>query len=167
MEITKALPSDLIEIMYLLRVCVSDMNERGLKQWNNVYPGGSLMKQNLYKGLIYIVRETGVCKGMVTLNPEMPEDYKEMKPVVDESKTLYIQWLAVHPNWQKRGISKLLMDFAEDYARANGYKSILLDVFNNHEFAHQICQKYNFREIGKFHSSLQRIAFVCYGKEVV
>ena len=32
MEIRKAIPSDLVEILYLLRVCIKDMNEKGMKQ---------------------------------------------------------------------------------------------------------------------------------------
>ncbi len=166
MDIIKAIPSDLVEIMYLLRVCVKDMNEKGMKQWNNVYPDLLLMKKNLYGGLIYLAKERGVCKGMVTLNQEMPEDYNEILTNTDDKKTLFIQWLAVHPKWQNKGISKMLMDFAENFAKENGYKSILLDVFNNHEIAHQICQKYNYHEVGKFHSTMQKIAYVCYEKEL-
>ena len=166
MEIIKAVPSDLVEIMFLLRECVKDMNEKGMKQWNNVHPDGSLMKKNLYKELIYLVKDKGVCKGMVTLNPEMPEDYNGITSHEGKGKTLYIQWLAVHPKWQNRGISKMLMDYSEEFAKKNGFNSILLDVYNNHELAHQICQKYNYHEIGKFHSSMQKIAYVCYGKEI-
>ena len=166
MEIIKAIPSDLVEIMYLLRVCVKDMNEKGMKQWNNAYPDATLMKKNLYSGIIYLVKDKGVCKGMVTLNNEMPEDYSEIIEINNHKKTMFIQWLAVHPKWQNKGISKMLMDFAEDFAKKNKFNSILLDVFSNHEIAHQICQKYNYHEVGKFHSSQQKIAYICYEKEI-
>ncbi|MFO7658840.1 MAG: GNAT family N-acetyltransferase [Bacteroidales bacterium] len=166
MEIIKAIPSDLVEIMYLLRVCVKDMNEKGMKHWNNVFPEGSLMKKNLNNGLIYLVKEKGVCKAMMTLNAEMPEDYKSISLPDKTGKTLFIQWLAVHPKWQQKGISKMLLDYAENFALDNGFQSIMLDVFSNHEMAHQICEKNDYHQIGTFHFSLQKAPFVCYGKEL-
>ncbi|MBN2612573.1 MAG: GNAT family N-acetyltransferase [Bacteroidales bacterium] len=166
MEIIKAIPSDLVEIMYLLRVCVRDMNEKGMKHWNNVYPEGSLMRKNLYNGLIYLVKDKGVCKAMMTLNPEMPEDYKSMAIAGIAEKTLFVQWFAVHPKWQQKGISKMLMDFAENFARTNGFHSIMLDIYSNHELAQQICQKNDYNQIGTFHSAMQKDPFVCYSKEL-
>jgi hypothetical protein len=78
MEIIQAKPTDLIEILYLLRVCILDMNAKGLKHWNSAYPGPELIQQDLDSGSIYLAKEKGVCKGMVTLNEHEPADYKQI-----------------------------------------------------------------------------------------
>ena len=76
MEIIQAKDSDFIEILYLLRVCILDMNQNGLKHWNSVYPGPEIIQEDLAKSSIYLVKDKGVCKGMVTLDTEEPEEYK-------------------------------------------------------------------------------------------
>ncbi|NJK86905.1 MAG: hypothetical protein HC906_13930 [Bacteroidales bacterium] len=63
MEIVKANPYHLVEIMYLLRVCIKDMNEKGMKQWNNTYPDGGLIKSLLADGKIFLPRRVVLPKG--------------------------------------------------------------------------------------------------------
>ncbi len=166
MEIRKAIPSDLVEILYLLRVCIQDMNEKGMKQWNSAHPEAVVIKKNLDNGFIYLLKDKGVCKGMVTLTPEIPADHENMTFAGNDRKVLYLQWMAVHPNWQGQGIAKQLLDFAEDHARTNKYDAIQIDVFSKHDMAHQICNKNEFTEAGQFHSSFQKIPFICYEKVI-
>ena len=166
MEIRKAIPSDLVEILYLLRVCIKDMNEKGMKQWNSAHPESGVIKRNLEEGYIYLLKDKGVCKGMVTLTPEVPVDHKDLNLSGDNRKVLYIQWMAVHPNWQGRGIARMLLEYAENHARKNKFDMIQIDVFSEHDLAHQICQKKEFTEAGKFHSSFQKIPFICYEKVI-
>ena len=166
MEIRKAIPSDLVEILYLLRVCIKDMNEQGMKQWNSAHPETAMIRRNLDEGFIYLLKEKGVCKGMITLTPEVPADHEGSDFSGNDRKVLYLQWMAVHPYWQGQGIAKMLLDFAENYARKNKFKSIQIDVFSKHDLAQQICHKNEFTELGKFHSSFQKIPFICYEKVV-
>lgn len=166
MEIRKAIPSDLVEILYLLRVCIKDMNEKGMKQWNSAHPETAIIKKNLEEGFIYLLKDKGVCRGMVTLTPEIPVDHEDLNLSDNKKKALYLQWMAVHPYWQGKGIAKMLLDFAENHARTNKYDMIQIDVFSKHDMAHQICQKNEFSETGKFHSSFQKIPFICYEKVI-
>ena len=103
---------------------------------------------------------------MVTLTSEAPVDHADMNLPDNKMKVLYIQWMTVHPNWQGMGISKKLLDFAEDHARKNKYDSIRIDVFSQHDLAQQICQKKAYTETGRFHSSFQKIPFISYEKRI-
>ena len=38
--------------------------------------------------------------------------------------------MAVHPDFQKKGVGKILMDFAEKYAEEKKFASIRLDTFS-------------------------------------
>ncbi len=79
MNILLAKDTDLIEILYLLRVCVLDMNMKGLKHWNSACPGAEQMQKDLDNKSIYLVKDRGVCKGMITLDEQEPDDYKACK----------------------------------------------------------------------------------------
>jgi ribosomal protein S18 acetylase RimI-like enzyme len=166
MEINQAKPNDLIEILFLLRVCTLDMNSKGLKHWNSTFPGTEIIQSDLKNGSIYMVKDKGVCKGMVTLKDHEPEDYKDVAFRADIKKPLYLQNMAVHPKWQGKGIALLMVDFAQKFARDRGFDSIRLDVFKTSEGARQLYEKQHFTEVASFHSSFQKIPFICYEKHI-
>lgn len=166
MEIVKAKPTDLIEILYLLRVCILDMNKKGLSHWNSAYPGPEKIQQDLRDGSIYLVKDRGVCKGMVTLNESEPEDYKQLVFPAARKKPMYLQHIAVHPKWQGQGIATRMVDFAQKLALEKGFDAIRLDFFQPSEGARQLCKKKSFKEVAPFHSAYQKIPFVCYEKQL-
>jgi len=166
MEVIRAKYNDLIEVLYLLKVCISDMNRKGLKHWNSAYPDVESIKSDLHKGAIFLLKDRGVCKGMLTLNSSEPEEYREINWPDKSLRPLYLQRMAIHPKWQGQGLAKNLIDFADDYARKNGYQCIRLDVFSPSERARQLYEKQDFREIGVFHADYQKVPYVCYEKHV-
>jgi len=166
MEIIQAKPTDLIEILYLLRVCIHDMNTKGMKHWNSAVPDSDAIQSDLIGGTVFLVKDKGVCKGMVTLNEHEPEDYKEMQFNSGKHKPLYLQNMAVHPRWQGMGIAKLMVEFAQQLAKNKGFDCIRLDVFKPSANARQLYEKQNFREVASFHSAYQKIPFVCYEKQI-
>ena len=60
-------------------------------------------------------------------------EYKDVKWLTEDSKNLYIHRLAVDPNFKKKGVGKSLMDFSEEYAQENGFKSVRLDTFSQNK----------------------------------
>jgi ribosomal protein S18 acetylase RimI-like enzyme len=166
MEIIQAKPTDLIEILYLLKVCILDMNQKGLKHWNSAFPGAERIQKDLENCSIYVVKDKGVCKGMVTLNEFEPEDYRQLSFNSGTQKPIYLQNMAVHPKWQGMGIAKLMVEYAQKMARERGFDSIRLDVFRPSDGARQLYEKQSFKEVASFHSVYQKIPFVCYEKQL-
>ncbi len=166
MEIQKAKPSDLIEILYLLKECVRDMNQKGMKHWNSCYPGIEDIDHDLNKESIFLVKNKGICMGMITLNESEPEEYKEINWSSNDSKILYMKRMAVHPNWQDRGVAEMLVKFAEDYARENKYKYIRLDTLSSNQSENKLYSNGKYNEVGQFHSSFQKTPFKCYEKKI-
>ncbi len=165
MELFKATLSDLIEILYLLRVCIIDMNEKGMKQWNSAYPERSVIRRFLEEGKIYLVKERWVCKGMITISDDEPEDHIDLqKPGI--KATLFLRWLAIHPLWQGKGIDRMLINFAEKFAAEKGYLKIKLDVFSSSDMVNHLVKEFSFSEVGKFYTSYQKIPFICYEKQL-
>jgi GNAT superfamily N-acetyltransferase len=166
MEITRAKAADLIEILYLFRVCILDMNKKGLKHWNSTYPGPDLIQQDLREGAIYVVKDKGVCKGLFTLNDKEPEEYSQVNFPDNGAKPLFLQRMIVHPKWQGKGIAKMMIDFAQQHARENGYNCLRLDVYKPSEGARSLYEKQYFQEIGSFQADYQKIPFICYEKRI-
>ena len=166
MEIHRAKPSDLIEILYLLKECVKDMNTKGMKHWNSCYPGIEDIGHDLSKESIFLVKNKGICMGMVTLNETEPEEYKGINWSSNDSRILYMKRMAVHPNWQDKGVAEMLVKFAEDYARENKYKYIRLDTLSSNQYETKLYSNGKYNEVGQFHSTFQKIPFKCYEKKI-
>ena len=166
MEITQAKPADLIEILYLQKVCMLDMNRKGLKHWNCALPDTQTIVDDLQAGNIYLAKDKGVCKGMVTLCEKQPEDYDQLTFTPGWTNPLYLHRMAVHPKWQGTGIAGKMIEFAQKLAREKGCNCMRLDVYQPYEDARHLCEKQRFKEVGTFHTASQKIPFVCYEKQV-
>jgi GNAT superfamily N-acetyltransferase len=166
MEIIQAKSADLVEILYLLKVCSRDMNSKGLRHWSSAFPAAEQINRHIDEGHTYLVKDKGVCKGMMTLDSREPEDYRQMNLSLDNCKPLFIYCMAVHPNWQGKGIARMMIDYAQEMAGKNGFTSIRLDIYQTSEEARQLCEKLSFKEIGSFQANFQRIPYVCYEKQL-
>jgi GNAT superfamily N-acetyltransferase len=164
MEIIQAKSADLVEILYLLKVCSRDMNSKGLRFWSSSFPAAEQINRDIYEGHVYLVKDKGVCKGMMILNSTEPEDYRQMNLSSENSKPFFVHCMAVHPLWQGKGIAGMMINYAQEMAKKHGFTSIRLDIYQTSEDAIQLCEKLSFKEIGSFQANFQRIPYVCYEK---
>lgn len=166
MEIIQATPYHLVDVLFLLKECIKDMNSRGLKQWNNAYPGPDLIRDDISKGSLYLYTELGMVKGMINLTDDMPKEYSDIKWKINAPKVLYVNRLAVHPTWLESEISENLLSFAEKYARDHQYGCIRLDVLDSYPVTEQFFLSRNFTSAGDFHSEFQKMPFICFEKNL-
>jgi hypothetical protein len=166
MQIIQANPYHLVDVLFLLKECIKDMNSRGLKQWNNAYPGPDLIKDDIEKGSLFLYIELGMVKGMVNLSNDMPKEYSEIGWKGNGQKVLYVNLLAVHPLWLDTDISDNLLNFAEQYARENKYTCIRLDVLDSYPVNEQFFLTRDFKSAGDFHTEFQKMPFVCFEKNL-
>ena len=163
MNIIKASPSDLVEVLYLLRVCVLEMNSKGWFHWDLHNP---LVKQDLENDRVFVYIENDITIGTITLNcDEMPE-YNSISWSNTSGKSLVACRLLVHPCWRKKGIAKELLAFAEKYARENGFNSLRVDVFSENNEALGLCNQLNYKQQGEIQHQYQKLPYYCFEKTV-
>lgn len=166
MKVTRADCRDLIDIIYLVREIVKDMNSRGLYHWNTDYPNYELVTRDIRDKSLFIIKNLGICIGMVTLTEKKNPEYNEVNWKGKEDKVLYINRLAVHPVWRDKKIARVLMEFAESHARENGYTTIRLDAHSSEADEIAIFNEINFSETGEIFYPFQKIPFKCYEKTI-
>ncbi len=164
MKIVKAVPSDLVEVLFLLKECVSDFNLSGLKHWNNAYPGAGAMKEAIDNGALYLYKEIGITKGMFVLSEEEPKEYKDVEWKTNSDRVLFVKYLAVHPGWKDKGIQARLIDYIEHYAGNNNFASIRVDVYGGIESAENFGQEIGFDKAGQFQTSFQTTPYLAFEK---
>lgn len=87
-----------------------------------------LLRNELY---VYLYQEQLV--GCVVMTALMDPEYSEITWLTPNDNNLYIHRLAVHPQFQGRGIAKALMDQMELQARQDGAVSMRLDTFSQNK----------------------------------
>ena len=58
--IVEAEEKDFMDIMFIYKACVKDMNKNGLFNWNTAYPGHEDVLSDIRKGHLFIYIENNV-----------------------------------------------------------------------------------------------------------
>ena len=130
MEIIRAEPDAIPEILDLVQDCIRDMNLHGIDQWNEQYPLPEIFISDVESGSLFAMKDEERIVAIIVLSGNQDKEYSEIDWTDKSGKALVVHRLAVHSKWQRRGIAKKLMEFAEKFARDNGYTSIRIDTYS-------------------------------------
>lgn len=129
--ISKGLPHEIESIIRLTKRCGKHMRENGIDQWDENYPDYASIENDLKTETLFAYREGETILGIVVLNETQDEEYGEIDWLTaNDARHLVVHRLAVDPTHQGKGIARKIMDFAEDFAREQGYDSVRLDTFS-------------------------------------
>lgn len=160
-SIRKAELHNLIEVLYIYRTCVIEMNRRGFFNWNSAYPSREQLFNDIHAGNLFIYIENYTVLGVVCLNEEEPEEYKNLKFNQPE-KALYVHRLAVHPEFMNNKIGSKMMSFASEYGKNHGFKSVRLDVICSNPSAIKLYTNSGYEKIGEIFFDYQKDPFIVY-----
>lgn len=166
MKVQKATSDNILEIMYLLQHCIEDFNKNSIYQWNVAYPDYFRLLHEVENGSLFIIKQKGVCIGTITLSEEQDPVFEKVEWKNNNDKFIVIQRIAVFPTWQKMGVGKKLIEFAEQYARENNYKSVRLDVASSSEALFKLYESIGFKFTGEVHYPKQKEPFKCLEKVI-
>ncbi len=155
--------SDLDAIYALTKSCGQHLIDKGIFQWNEFYPSKEVLKKDIQLDQLYKFVENDQIIGIVVLTEIEDEEYKRVKWLTKNGGNLYIHRLAVHPNFQGKGIAKHLMDFAENFAEINKYQSVRLDTFSQNKRNQQFYENRNYIKLEEIYFPNQsKFPFYCY-----
>jgi len=157
--------TDLNRIMEITRACAIDLISNNIFQWNEKYPSKEAFKKDIEKNTLYICKNKSRITGCISLCADKDEEYENVEWITEDFKNLYLHRLAVHPEYQKKGVGRSLMDFAEEYAKLNGFKSVRLDTFSQNPRNNKFYKSRNYVQLGDVFFPMQsEFPFHCYEK---
>ncbi len=152
MNISSASPADIDTVMDLIRKAVKAMNDSGLHQWNDEYPNREIITEDIAaKNLYKYINDEKTIAGIIVLNEQYFPDYDNLTWEINDPEILVVHRLCIHPEYQKQGIARKLMLFAEDLAVKNHYKSIRLDTSVLNKAALSLYDGMGYRRVGIVH----------------
>ena len=157
--------NDINDIMKMIHDCANDLIGKNIFQWNEKYPSRDIFLSDIEKKNLFILKNNSGIIGCIALSHEKDIEYTDVKWLTKDDKNLYLHRLAVDPKFQKKGIGKLLMDFAEDYARDNKFKSVRLDTFSKNERNNRFYKSRKYTKLDDVYFPNQsEFPFHCYEK---
>lgn len=164
-KIELAVISHLDKVKEIAESCASDMINRNIFQWNEKYPSKKIFKEDIESNSLYLAKINQEIVGCIMLTKNKDDVYKDIKWLSEDNINLYIHRLAVHPLFQKKGIGRKMMDFAEDYAKSNNYESVRLDTFSKNKRNNIFYENRGYIRLGNVYFPEQsRFPFYCFEK---
>ena len=122
--------SDIDTILNITKSCAKHMIQNDIYQWNEYYPDRDSFVNDAENQELYVYVINSKVVACISLCVHIDEVYLPVKWKTKNDNNLYIHRLAVHPDFQQKGIGKILMDFAEKYATEKKFVSVRLDTFS-------------------------------------
>ena len=131
--IRRAKISEIPDILNITKACAAHMIAKGIYQWNAHYPNPTLFEKDIERNELYVLVLDGKLCGTVVLSTLMDAEYEPVQWQTKKGNNIYVHRLSVHPQLQKKGFARQLMDFAENHARDHNYDSVRLDTFSQNK----------------------------------
>lgn len=166
MKIIKGKPDQLETIFSLLQACAADMRDQGIAQWNENYPLLKDVQKDLFSQSLYIVQIEGNLAGIVVFDENQSPEYIDVEWEFTKGKIGVIHRLAVHPQFQGKGIARKLMDYIEVFAKKNQYQSIRLDAYSQNPRTLKFYQNRGYKKCGEIYFPYRDDPFDCFEKNL-
>lgn len=170
--IRKATALDIDKIMNITRACANNMIAQNIKQWNEQYPNREAFEQDVNRGELYVlidntlklpINQAERLIGCITISTLKDSEYNDINWLTKDDQNIYIHRLAVHPDFQKKGYAKRLMDFAEEFAKQQKAHSVRLDTFSLNTRNQKFYKNRGYIKLGNIYFPKQSDApFYCY-----
>lgn len=164
--VEKAITSDLEVLFTIYQNAKLELDRKKIYQWTDTYPTKSIIKADIDKDILYVLKNPNKIVGAINISEEQEKEYQSIDWKFDNSKVLVIHRLVVHPNQQRKGYAKQLMDFAENFAVDNSYTSIRLDVYSQNKSVIDFYIKRGYVNRGEVYFSEREFAFYCMEKQI-
>ena len=152
------------EIFLILRHCKNSLDKLGIFQWTDHYPTLAIVEEDIRRGHLYCAILGNQCVGIINVSDEQEPEYAPVTWNDNTGKVLVVHRLAVDPTYQRQGIAKALMDFAEQYGIDNGYSSVRLDAFSKNERVLKFYTNRGYQKRGEVFFPGRTQSFFCYEK---
>ncbi|MFT4848007.1 MAG: ribosomal protein S18 acetylase RimI-like enzyme [Sediminicola sp.] len=157
--------TEIEQIMEITQACANKMISEGVFQWNNLYPNKEAFQKDIARNELYVLLSESSLIGCIVISSKKDQVYSEIDWLTKDSTHYYIHRLAIHPDFQKMGFAKQLMNFAEALAKKNKITSIRLDTFSQNHGNQKFYENRGYNRLGHiFFPKQSQHPFYCYEK---
>ncbi|MDF2685563.1 MAG: Acetyltransferase [Clostridia bacterium] len=142
----------------------STINYNSPRWVKGVYPAAETAEKAFCGGTLFVLKKDNKIAGSCIINNEQHPDYKRVKWSLsaEPEEVLSVHTLVTSPSFRKQGIAKKLLEFAVDYSRKNGAKTIRLDTYKANIPAINLYKKCGFKEAAEITTTVTKVRIVVF-----
>lgn len=156
-----ARPYDLECILSITHNAITDMQAKGIDQWDEFYPDSAILMEDIGRQEMILIENADQTAGFLTLNTCQDPEYATVNWNFT-GKIMVIHRLTIKPMQQGKGLGFKLMNHAESYAKQSGTEIIRLDAFSQNGSANALYRKLGYQYAGPI--TFRKGVFNCYEK---
>ncbi|MBO4379042.1 MAG: GNAT family N-acetyltransferase [Clostridia bacterium] len=139
---------DIGSIMHLVASAVAELENRGILQWDDLYPAEEVFLSDIRNGWLYAGMQDTDIAVIYAVSRECDEQYANGNWKYPGSEYRVLHRLCVDPRFQNRGIAKETLRHIEEELRENGVETVRLDVFCNNPYALALYRRSGYEQVG-------------------
>ena len=148
MEYRQAVYQDLEKITGLIEKAIAEMNSHDIHQWDYHYPTATDFEEDLQQKCLYVAIQDDALAAVYAINGHSDDDYDKCRWQGSDENAYVIHRFCVSPDFQHRGIGRLVLQHIENQLRRMGACSIRLDVFSLNPYAMRLYENDGFIKRG-------------------
>jgi ribosomal protein S18 acetylase RimI-like enzyme len=166
LSIALASEHDVDRVMTLVAACIADMRNAGIEQWDDVYPDRQTLLQDALDGTLYLASvDAEPLVGVLVVNSVQSPEYSDVSWTMPGARIAVVHRLMIDPRYQRRGLARELMRFAEERAAALGCDCVRLDAYSKNPRALQLYHRLGYHDAGSV--AFRKGIFRCFEKKLV
>jgi len=166
MKIESANITQLTNIFDIYIKCKEALQQEQIYQWTDNYPTFEIIRKDINNGHLYCALQSDLPIGAINISDLQEPEYKTIDWEDLDGRIFVVHRLAVHPDFQRKGIAKNLMDFAEEHVKNNGFTSIRLDAYTGNKRVLQFYENRGYIKRGEVHFEGRTLPFACLEKKL-
>ncbi len=140
--------NDLDTICSLVSEVIKQMENKGIYQWDSLYPAKEDFYIDINKKNLYIAEDGHKFAAIYVINQEYENEYNKCKWNNSDETACIIHRLCVAPGFQNKGIGKQVLKHIEEQAAELSYTSVRLDVYTQNPYALKLYLHSGYEERG-------------------
>lgn len=139
---------DLPEITALAKAAIARMQQRGIMQWDSLYPTEEDFAEDISAKQLYVGLIGEKIAVVYTLNQQFDEAYRNGAWKMPEKPFFILHRLCVHPDFQNQGVAHKAMLHIEKQAAESGMEAVRLDAFSQNPYALKLYKNCGYTKTG-------------------
>ncbi|RSD26646.1 GNAT family N-acetyltransferase [Mesobacillus subterraneus] len=148
-KIVRATEEDLPVIGEMFADCKEYLESRGILQWDEKYPNHEYFENAMQGEELFVLKKGEATIGVMVLDEWQTPEWEAAQWTETDGKPLILHSFCVDPSAQGGGYGSRMLQFAEDFAKENGYSALCLDTYSGNESAVRFYKKRDYDITGE------------------
>ncbi len=159
--------TDIHPIFGVFRECRYDLDNQGIKQWDDIYPNKEVIAADIKNQSIFILKHDEEIGGVISFDEVEIEEYKSVNWKHTNGRNVVVHRLSVRPKFQGQGIAKKLIQFVHGKCKEEQFSSVRLDVYSGNQRAIEFYKRLGYEIRGEVWYPRRTLPFYCMEKHLL